>query len=137
MLDSAIKADPRALLNGLLSNTCWGTSEAGDDGTPPTWTLVSTEPSLVSPREGLKTYLQYVAHDLTPLDEKADLATVKNAKATRRRLIQSFTFENEPGASLANHISTLTAALQNPAEMMEATDVQLLESLGLVRYRTS
>ena len=60
MLDSAIKAEPTALLNGLLSNTCWGQVEQGNDadGTPPSWVLVSAEPSLVAPKEGLKTYLQ-------------------------------------------------------------------------------
>ena len=59
MLDSAIKAEPTALLNGLLSNTCWGeVVENGDDGTAPSWVLVSSEPSLVAPKEGLKTYLQ-------------------------------------------------------------------------------
>ena len=46
--------------------------------------------TLVAPKEGLKTYLQYAVL-LTPIDDATDLASVKAAKQTRRKMIQTFT----------------------------------------------
>jgi hypothetical protein len=116
ILDTVIKAEPVALLNTIMSNCCWGTLTPGEGEAPPTWTLVSTEPSLAAPSAGLKTYLQY-AVALTPIPKGAPLEDVKKAKAERRTLIQSFTLEGQLGAPLNPFVAKLEASLAVPAEV--------------------
>lgn len=132
ILDTVIKADPIALLNTILSNCCWGQIiESSTEGEAPTWKLSSSEPSLLAPAEGLKTYLQFAAV-LTPLHKDLPLETTKASMARRRALLQSFTREGQPGAALSEHLTRLEAALKIPLEVRAAVEQSLLEKLGLV-----
>ena len=58
MVDGAIGASVDKILNMVISNCAWGRLTEADEGGEPSWQLVSEEPSLVSPEEGLKTYTQ-------------------------------------------------------------------------------
>ena len=87
MLDSAVGADLGAMLNQTLANAAWGAVEQTGDAEP-SWTLVSTEPELVAPRAGLKTYAQF-ASMVTPLKGLAS-EEVKVAKSRRRKMMQTF-----------------------------------------------
>lgn len=132
ILDTAIKAEPVALLNSILSNCCWGRIVDAEGTDPPIkFELVSTEPQITSPETGLKTYLQYVVAR-TPIDKVAPLDAVRAAKAARRTYIQTFTEEGQPGEPLGPHVRRLQAALQIPAEVRTKADAALLERLGLV-----
>ena len=55
---------------------------------------------------------------LTPISGD-DLGEVKAAKAARRKMIQTFTQEGQPGEALAPHVESLAAALQCPEDMMK------------------
>ena len=88
---------------------------------------------MLSPSAGLKTYNKF-AVDLTPTDgpdgNALPINEVKAAKARRRKMIQTFTNEGEPGASMAPHVTRLTKALQCP-ESAAGADAELLEQIGL------
>jgi len=134
ILDSAIKAEPVALLSTILSNCCWGRIEDCEperEGSPSKrFALVSESPSLSSPESGLKTYMQFVVA-VTPIEKGAPLADVKAAKAARRTMLQSFTHAGQPGAALSDHMAKLQAALELPHEVRSSVDNERLTALGL------
>mmetsp|Transcript_50763 Transcript_50763/g.91147 ORF Transcript_50763/g.91147 Transcript_50763/m.91147 type:complete len:605 (+) Transcript_50763:20-1834(+) len=125
IFDSATGADPEALLNSLLSNTCWG--RVTEDGE--TWELVSTSPSLQSPETGLLTYLQFAVQQ-TPLDGDGRDG-VRAAKSKRRKLIQTFTKEGNPGEKMVEQLNHLKNTMQLPEEVQNKEDAAFLHSLGL------
>lgn len=88
---------------------------------------------MLSPSAGLKTYNKF-AVDLTPTDgpdgNALPIDEVKAAKARRRKMIQTFTNEGEPGAAMAPHVTRLAEALQCP-ESAAGADAELLKKIGL------
>ena len=78
ILDSAIGAGAEALLNMVIANAAWGRVEG--DGAESSFALVSTQPELVSPAEGLMTYAGFVSGRLTNLEG----LTVRRALGARR-----------------------------------------------------
>ena len=56
---------------------------------------------------------------------------MRAVKGRRRKLLQSFTHADAPGAPLAAQVEALTAALRLPARVAEEADAAALEALGL------
>jgi len=126
MLDSAIGADLGAMLNQTIANAAWGRVADGKDGAEPTWTLVSFEPELTSPEEGLKTFAQY-ASLVTPLKGLTS-DEIKATKKRRRRMMQTFADAGQPGARFSANKDALVKALQLDAGL----DAAQCEAAGLV-----